>query len=275
MLDALAVIDVEIFLDLAGIAGILVDRNPDLAVRAGQRAGEQAGRTALDVEEADLAEIEQFFVEAGPNIHAAAMDVVGEVIEIEQPGAFRPRIFLAEPFELGIVGRALGAITIDEIQQAAADSLDRGHVERLLREDVGRLRAERQRAFVGVPGIDHPERHRGRARAVGGDEAQAVAAGLFVDEIIDVALAIDRDLLGLVARDRRVAHPLEQRMQFFGFGMGIFDELEAVGAHRIVGADCRGRGIVRKWTHGKPPGIGCCSDYPSLEPQSACKTVGI
>ncbi len=59
MLDALAAIGVEIFLDLPGIAGILVDRNPDLAVRAGQRAREQAGGAALDVEEADLAEVEQ------------------------------------------------------------------------------------------------------------------------------------------------------------------------------------------------------------------------
>ena len=35
VLDALAAIDVEVFLDLAGIACVLVDRNPDLAVRAG------------------------------------------------------------------------------------------------------------------------------------------------------------------------------------------------------------------------------------------------
>ena len=60
VLDAFAAIDVEIFLDLAGIAGVLVDRNADLAVRAGQRAREQAGGAALDVEETDLAEVEQF-----------------------------------------------------------------------------------------------------------------------------------------------------------------------------------------------------------------------
>ena len=133
MLDALAAIGVQIFLDLTGLAGILVDRNPDLAVRAGQRAREQARGAALDVEEADLAEVEQLFVEAGPDIHAAAMDVVGEMIEIEQAGADGTRIARAEPFELGIIGRALGAIAIDEIQQAAADALDRGNIERLLR----------------------------------------------------------------------------------------------------------------------------------------------
>src|ERR1700737_1914962 len=77
MLDALAAIDAEIFLDLAGLAGVLIDRNPDLAVRAGQRPREQAGGAALDIEKPDLPEVEQFFVEAGPDIHAAAMNIGG------------------------------------------------------------------------------------------------------------------------------------------------------------------------------------------------------
>ncbi len=83
-----------------------------------------------------------------------------------------------------------------------------------------------------------------------GDKIVAVGAGLLVDEIIDVALAIDRDLFGLVARDRRKTHQLEQRVQLFGPRMRIFDELETVGAHRVVGADGGGRRVVRKWTHG-------------------------
>ena len=33
--------------------------------------------------------------------------------------------------------------------------------------------------------------------------------------------------------------------------MGVFDELEAVGAHRIVGADRGGRRVVRERTHGQ------------------------
>ena len=41
MLDAFAVIFAQIFLDLA-IRRHLVDRDADLAVRAGQRAGDQA-----------------------------------------------------------------------------------------------------------------------------------------------------------------------------------------------------------------------------------------
>ena len=116
--------------------------------------------------------------------------------------------------------------------------------------NIGGLRAERQRAFIGLLRIDHAERHRRRARPMRGDEIEAVGAGRFVDEIIDIALAIDRDLLGLVAGDRRIAHQLEQRVQLFRLRVGVFDELETVGAHRIVGADGRGRRVVRKWTHG-------------------------
>ncbi len=251
MLDALAAIHLEIFLDLAGIAGVFVDRNADLAVGTGQRPREQAGRAALDVEKADLAEIEQSFVEAGPDIHAAAMDVVGEVIDIMQPGAFRPRVFGAEPLELGVIGRPPGAVAIDEIEQAAADPLDGGNVERLLRgRNIGGLRAERQRALKGRFRIDDAKRHRRRARPVRGDKVKAVGAGLLVDEVVDVALAIDRDLLAAVARDRRIAHQLEQPVQRRRVGVRIFDEFEAVGAHRVVGADDRCRRVVRKWTHG-------------------------
>src|SRR5215471_2426281 len=97
MLDALAAIGLQIFLDLAGVAGILIDRNPDLSVGAGQRARKQARGAAFDVEETDMAEVEELLVEAGQHIHAAAMDVMGEMIEIEQAGTDGARIVRAEP----------------------------------------------------------------------------------------------------------------------------------------------------------------------------------
>jgi hypothetical protein len=85
---------------------------------------------------------------------------------------------------------------------------------------------------------------------VGGDKGKTVSAEFLVDEIVDVALAIDRDLLGLVARHRHIAHQPEQRVQLFRPGMGVFDEFKTIGAHRIGGADGRCRRVVRKWTHG-------------------------
>jgi DNA-binding Lrp family transcriptional regulator len=63
-------------------------------------------------------------------------------------------------------------------------------------------------------------------------------------------VVLDKRTGRLVARDRDEAHQFEQRVQLPGLGVGIFDELEAVGAHRIVGADGGGRRVVRKRTHG-------------------------
>src|SRR6267378_4494679 len=71
VLDPLAVI----LLDLRAVVRGFVDRDADLAARAGHRLGLEAGQLALDVEVADLAETEQPLVELGPFLHAAAMHV--------------------------------------------------------------------------------------------------------------------------------------------------------------------------------------------------------
>src|SRR5438876_5084819 len=110
------------------------------------------------------------------------------MVEIIETGAGGTRIVRAQPLELGIKSRAFRAVAVDEIQQAAADALDRGNVERLLpRRNAGGLRAKRNRPLIGLLRIDHAERHRRRARAMGGNEVEAVAARLIVDEVIDVA----------------------------------------------------------------------------------------
>ena len=83
VLDALALVLLQVLLDLPLLARILVDRNADLAVGARHRARMQAGELALDVEEADLAEVEQALVEAGPFVQPAAMHVVGQVVDVE------------------------------------------------------------------------------------------------------------------------------------------------------------------------------------------------
>jgi hypothetical protein len=69
--------------------------------------------------------------------------VVGEVIDIIQPRARRTHVFRAQPVELGVIGRTLGAVAVDEIEQTAADAFDGGNVERFLRRrNVGGLRAK-------------------------------------------------------------------------------------------------------------------------------------
>ncbi len=63
------------------------------------------------------------------------------------------------------------------------------------------------------------------------------AVVLRVDDEIDVALIVQRHVLGAMARDRRQSHALEQPAQQFRIGRRVLDELEAVGAHRIRDAE--------------------------------------
>ena len=101
----------------------------------------------------------------------------------------------------------------------------------------------------GVLRIDDAPRHRRRAGTVRGDEARRERAGLGVEHVVDVALPVDRDVLGLVLGDRPVAHSREQARELLRLRVGEFDELEAVGPDRIVGADGGGRCVVRERTH--------------------------
>ena len=88
MLDALALVFLQVADDLPGFAPVFVDRDADAAAGRGQGAGKQAGILALDIEEADFAEIEQAAVEFEPLVHVAPEHVVGQVIEVVEPDAF-------------------------------------------------------------------------------------------------------------------------------------------------------------------------------------------
>ena len=66
VLDALALVFVEVFLYLTLVVLTFVDRDADLAARRSQGARKQTGLLALDAEVADFPEVEQLFVVAGP-----------------------------------------------------------------------------------------------------------------------------------------------------------------------------------------------------------------
>ena len=85
-----------------------------------------------------------------------------------------------------------------------------------------------------------PEGHGAGARAVGLGIFLGVAAGLGIDDEVAVALLVERDVLALVPRDLGEAHLREQDAQQLDIGRGIFDELEAVGAHRVLEAEDAG-----------------------------------
>ena len=70
-------------------------------------------------------------------------------------------------------------------------------------------------------------------------KALGKGVGFGVDNEVDFALTVERDLLAPVSGHRNKAHLLEQPAQFFGFGGCVLDEFKAVGAHRVVpGCNC-------------------------------------
>jgi hypothetical protein len=91
VLDALAVVLVQVFRDLRLVVRRFVDRNAHLAARGSHGLRLQAGQLAFDVEVADFAEVEQALVEVGPFLHAAAVHIVRQVVDIGQAIADRVR----------------------------------------------------------------------------------------------------------------------------------------------------------------------------------------
>ncbi len=65
----------------------------------------EPGQLAFDVEVADLAEVEQALVEVRPLVHAAAMHVVRQVVDVRQAGARRMLLDARQRHEVDVVDR--------------------------------------------------------------------------------------------------------------------------------------------------------------------------
>ena len=115
--------------------------------------------------------------------------------------------------EIDIVDRVL-AVAVDQIDQAAADPLDRRDVQ-LHRADlaVHRLGAEPDRPVIGRSRVLDAERDRADRRPVQPRKGLRKALGLGVQDEVDVALLVERDVFRAVPRRRDKPHPLEQRRQ--------------------------------------------------------------
>src|SRR6266403_267592 len=245
VLNALAVILLEIFLDLRAVVRRFVDRDADLAARAGHRLGLEARELALDVEVADLAETEQPLVELGPFLHAAPMNVVREVIDVAQAGArgsrriaTPERLESRQRLEVHVVDRVavivLG-VAVDEVDERVADALDRRDAQ-LARPGAAldAPGAALDELVVRRGGVLYAERHRADARAVAAGKVLRERARLGVDDEVDVALLVEQHVLVAMAPDRLEAHALEQLAERPGVGHRVLDELEAVGLDRVV-----------------------------------------
>ncbi len=179
MLDALAVERHQVFLDLPGaLRRLLVERDANATVRRGHRLREQAGVLALDVEVANLAEVEDPLVEIGPEMHAAAVDVVGQVIDLEETASLRVPVDAIEELEIDVIDGGAALITVDQVQRRSADALD-GRQAELHRagRNIDRLSAQLERAVVGFVRVAYAKRHAAGRRTV--FLREIVAARLF------------------------------------------------------------------------------------------------
>src|SRR4051812_36906909 len=226
MLDALAVVGIEVFLDLRAVIGRFVDGNADAAARARHRLGLKSRELALDIEIADLAEVEQALVELRPLGHAAAVHVVRQVIDEGEPDARgRGRVAAPERLEAGqrakvdVVNRVavrVLRIAVDEVDERVADSLDGRDVELAgARVRLDAPGATLDQLVIGGSRVAHPECHRAYARTVAPREVLRERARLRIQDEVDVALLVERDVLVPMARHALEAEGFEERAERF------------------------------------------------------------
>src|SRR3990167_8972565 len=213
---------VQVLLDLAGlVVAFFVDRDADLAAVAGHGLAFDAGLLAFQVEVTHLAEIEDALVEAGPLGHATAVHVVRQVVDDGQAMADRVQLGARQGVEVDVVEAdvadlaflraVLAAPAVDEIDDRVAYALD-GRDVQLARACGVRVApgAERNGALVRGLGVLHAEGDGADAGAVQAGKTLGEAIGFGVDDEIDLALAVQRDGLVAVLRDRLEAHAFEQ-----------------------------------------------------------------
>lgn len=211
-----------------------VERDADHAIRGAHGLGGQAGVFALDVEITRFTEVEQFFVEVGPVGHAAAIHVVGQVVDDLEAGALRVAVHAFDEHKVDVIDRAAFAEAVDPVQRRAADALD-GRQVQFHRPgfDMDRLGAQLERAVVGLLRVLDAERHAAHRRAMLGRKVGGDAVGFVVKDQVDLALAEQVDVLGTVGRDFGEAHDLEDRLQGARRRRGELDEFKAHQAHWV------------------------------------------
>src|SRR4029078_11190222 len=97
----------------------------------------------------------------------------------------------------------------------------------------------------GMIGIDDTPGHGRRARPMLVDEFHAEGFGFGIEDVVNVALTIDGDGLGLVLGYRCKAEFAEKLGELLRLRMGELDEFETIGAGRIVLADLGRGGVMR------------------------------
>ena len=248
MLDPLPLVLAQVLLDLGLVVGGFVDGDADLAAGGRHGAGMQPGQLAFDVEVANFPEVADPLVEVGPDVHVAAMDVVGQVIDLVEPRIHlgHARLPVGVEDKIHVIDGALLAVAVDKGEGALADAVDGGDVELhgpyLADEGFGPLG---DGVLLGTARIRHPKCHAADAGPVQAGKLLRLGVGLGVDHEIDVPLAVEPALLVLVSGHLRKPQGDEQRLEggnALEIRGSVLDEFEPIGAEGIDGMGTGRRG---------------------------------
>ena len=172
----------------------------------------------------NLAEVQQIAIEIEPLLHAARADGLRQMIDRDETGAGVAQIGLRgvdlDGTEVDVEDRdvaetaalaATAAPTVDEVDVRIADALDGRNHQFALAESFAFERpcAEFDRAVEGPLRVGHANTHRADAHAVFLGIARGERIRLGVEQEIHLALAIQRDVLADMARNRLEAELLE------------------------------------------------------------------
>jgi len=195
----------------------------------------QPGVFALDIEVAGLAKVEQLFVVTGPVVHAATVNVVRQMIDLVETTALGMAVDSVKKLEVDIVDRVALGVTIDQVQGCSTDALDRGQAQ-LHRpgRNLDWLGAEFERARIAVVSILDAKRHTADGGAVFLYEVVCMTLRLIVQNEVNPALAIQRDVLRAMPRHSLETKHVENGFELIGSCRGEFDEFKSIEAHRIV-----------------------------------------
>src|SRR5919197_1592771 len=152
--------------------------------------------------------------------------------------------------EIDIVDRAVFPITVHQVDKAPADAPDRRDIE-LHRADhtPERFGPKLNRPFIGPGRIFDPDRKSAHRRPMLPRETLTEAVGFTIDDEIDVALPIKHHLLGAVARNSSETHALKEARPGLGVLGSVFNELKAIGTHRVIGRGYHYTHLTRQITY--------------------------
>ena len=176
------------------------------------------------------------------------MHVVREVVDVGQAMAdwiervaldtrqgFKVHVIKTDVADVARLGAVFAAPFVDEVNDGVANALDGGDVQLARARGVGIAPgAQRNGALVSGLGVAHPERNGADAGAVLAGKALGKRVGLGVDDEVDAALAVQRDVFVAVPGNRLEAHAFKQRAHHGRVGRRVFNEFETVGAHGVV-----------------------------------------